>query len=145
MLEYNTKHLSLSELTTFLQDTKGEFPISLDLLLDLNGYAEKLHSYATFINCFNDGELVGLLCCYMNHPPTAYISNVCVKSSFQGLGIFKSMFTMLITKCAEHGFSKIRLEVDNRNVKAMYAYTAVGFVDIADKAKEYTHYMEKNV
>lgn len=119
--------ISLSELHSFMVKTKDHFEIPLDSKVNIRTYAEKLHRYSSvFVGKINE-DIVGVLCCYLNRPPTGYISHICIYAPYQGLGILRNLFNQLKLVAIKRGCSTIMLEVDNSNIKAQTVYKHLGF------------------
>lgn len=142
-LLYSTERPRLQDLQQFLHESSKEFFIPLEQRLDISQYAEKLYENSSFISCWNGKRIVGMICCYTNRPPMGYISNVCVLSTYQGLGIFTRCFNLLTHYCISVGIEEIFLEVSNNNPKAYEIYKHIGFED--DTHKENSMYMKKNL
>lgn len=126
-LLYSFGKLSFEEVWQFLIETNDEFPIPLSLHVDIDAYARKLSTFSDFSICRNQEEIVGMISCYTNNPPTGYISNVCVKREFQGKGVLSKLFRLLVVKGIEKGIHTVRLEVDENNAKALSVYNHLGF------------------
>lgn len=126
-LSYSIERPSLHELLQFLYESSKEFDTPLEQKLDIPQYAQKLYENSSFIICRDNVHIVGMICCYTNRPPIGYISNVCVLSTHQGIGIFKQCFNLLIDYCKSSGIDEIHLEVNNQNHNAYNIYRHIGF------------------
>ena len=128
MLEYSHIMPSLQDIREFFYETNDDFDIPLDQKLNIEEYTQKLYTYSDFFLCYEDDKIIGMLCCYTNRPPDAYISHVCVKSQYQGKGIFKELFKKVEDYCRDNYITSISLEVGCDNLVARSAYEKVGFV-----------------
>ena len=140
-MDFSFGKLSKQEVYNFLLETDKEFPTPLSSKVDIDEYATKISAYSQFSYCMNQGIIIGMISCYTNNPPMAYITNVCVKAEYQKMGIFHKLLNLLILSLHNKDISYIRLEVDNNNLTAQNAYIKNGFT-IKDKASPYSMYME---
>ena len=137
-LLFSFSTLPYQEVRDFLLETNNEFPTPLSESVDINEYAAKLSKLSVFSLCrIPDGEIIGMISCYINRPPVGYISNACVKSSYQGKGIFTSLFSLLKEKASDQAISSLRLEVEESNQKALDIYLHLGFTVL--ERRECTH------
>jgi len=124
------EQLELKELQAFLREqAEDSFPDLKDEER-LTMLSEKWHSYAEICTCRNDiGQLVGMIAFYANQPDgrVAYIPHVYVKRELRGKSIFKMMFYEIVMFLKKNGFKRVRLEVNNNNLNARRAYSAMGF------------------
>ena len=137
MLIYKHETPSLESIREFFYRTDSEFDVPLSQKVNIDKYTFKLYSYAEFFVCYDDDRIVGMICCYMNRPPEAYISHVCVSSEYQGKGIFKELFASLKHVCHSTSIKQITLEVRQLNVKAQKAYRKEGFYIITSNEDSY--------
>ena len=127
-MEFKLSTLTYEEVLRFLKETDNEFQLPLSAKVDLLSYAKKLSEFSMFSYCVENEMIVGMISCYMNRPPEAYISNVCVRSEFRKRGLFLTMFNNLLNCLKELHFSSIRLEVANDNTIARTVYSKLGFL-----------------
>ena len=118
MLIYKHETPSLESIRDFFYLTDNEFDLPLSQKVNIEEYTHKLYTYADFFVCYDNDRIVGMICCYMNRPPEAYISHVCVSSEYQGKGIFKELFATVKHVCHTFSIKQISLEVGLINVKA---------------------------
>ncbi|MBR1731595.1 MAG: GNAT family N-acetyltransferase, partial [Ruminococcus sp.] len=52
---------------------------------------------------------------------------VALDTEYQGRGLGTLMIKKVVDDCADNGYKKIRLEVDNSNIKAVKLYEKLGF------------------
>lgn len=140
-MEYFFGNLEVEQVLAFLLETDKEFQRPLSEKVNLVEYARKLSQYSTFSYCIEQDEMIGMISCYTNRPPKGYISNVCVKSKFQGRGVFGNMLERLLKEVVALEIDVIRLEVDEDNVTAQNVYMKKGFV-FCGNASPSSYYME---
>ena len=131
MLRYERVTPDLSAIRDFFYETDEEFDIPLSQKVDVDEYTMKLYEYSDFYVCFDGVDIAGLICCYTNRPPDAYISHVCVRREYQSRGIFKHMLLHQQTKKAvsfHYQINTISLEVAHKNLRARTVYERLGFV-----------------
>ena len=144
MIDYLFGSLSYDEIYQFLLDTDTAFQTPLSNKVNLEEYARKLSTFSMFSYCRDEGSIVGLISCYMNYPPEAYISNVCVQPYYRNKGLFKKMLEVLIKQLEQTAFTSIRLEVSDDNVLAQIVYKKSGFVPIG-RASYNSQYLVLNL
>ena len=137
MLIYKHETPSLEDIRGFFYRTDSIFDIPLSEKVNIEEYTLKLYTYADFFVCYDDDRIVGMICCYMNRPPEAFISHVCVSSEYQGKGIFKTLFNYVVDQSLEKQFTKILLEVSKLNKKAQTIYCGLDFVVMQQKDNSY--------
>lgn len=143
MLIYKQETPSLESIREFFYRTNDEFDVPLNQKVDIEAYTLKLFTNATFFICYDDENIVGMICCYMNRPPQAYISHVCVSSEYQGKGIFNNLFILLKNNSKMNSINRISLEVGFANIRAQKIYKAKGFIINNQTNKSY--YMSLNI
>jgi len=140
-MKYTFSRLSFEQVYQFLLETDKEFATPLSSKVNIEEYAKKLSDFSHFAYCIDENKIIGMISCYINNPPLGYISNVCVKSSYQKQGVFNTMFLTLIDSLKSLGIKMLRLEVDNNNAKAQNVYLRKGFAFSA-QASEHSKYMD---
>lgn len=140
MLTYKHEKPPLESIREFFYRTDKEFDVPLSQKVNIDEYASKLYTYAEFFVCYDDDKIIGMICCYMNRPPKAYISHVCVDSGHQGKGIFKELFALVKKECSIKSIEMISLEVNKNNYNAQQIYKKLGFVD--SNKTEHSTYMK---
>lgn len=128
MLVFRHETPSLEQIREFFYQTDTEFDLPLSQKVDIEEYTFKLFQNAEFFVCYDEDRIVGMICCYLNRPPEAYISHVCVSADYQGRGIFNELFIHLKKCCTERFINKITLEVNHSNLKAQHIYQKLGFI-----------------
>lgn len=142
MIEYRVGKLSYEEIRLFLNEVDATFSPPLSKKVDLDYLADKLAQFSEFSYCFEKNQIIGLISCYLNRPPEAFISIACVRSEYQNSGIFKELFHLLISKLKLLQIKIIRLEVFDCNDIAQKVYKKVGFTDGGIASKD-SHYYVK--
>lgn len=140
-MDYRFGNLPFEDVYRFLVETDNEFPAPLSKKVNLTDYALKLAHFSEFSFCIEDHSIAGMISCYMNRPPIAFISNVCIRSNYQNMGVFKRLFSNLTTHLKSKGFSIVHLEVSDANIIAQKAYLSVGF-QAKERASNTSHYFE---
>ncbi len=140
MMEFCFGNLGFEQVLTFLRETDKEFKHPLSEKVNLEEYARKLSQYSSFSYCVEQDEMIGMISCYTNRPPEGYISNVCVKSSHQGCGVFSKMLDELLKRSATLGIKRLKLEVNDDNENAIWVYEKWGF-RIIGNASQCSKYM----
>ena len=105
---------------------------------------DKLCTYAEFLIA-EANQLLGYCAVYTNDQQSkvAYISLLCVKKEYQGMGIGKALLQACEELAREKGMTVLRLEVKEDNEKAIRLYSESG-LKINDK-KSNKFIMEKTL
>lgn len=139
-MEFRFGDLTFEQVLAFLLDTDKEFQHPLSEKVNLEEYARKLSLCSSFSYCIGQDEIIGMISCYTNQPPEGYISNVCVKSAYQGQGVFSKLLDELIEKTSTLGIKRLKLEVNDDNENAIRIYEKRGFHTV-EKASQFSKYM----
>ena len=83
-----------------------------------------------------NGSLVGYLSFYTVLDETEIV-NVCVNSSYRGMGIGKKLVASVIEYSKEHGAKKLMLEVRKSNSVAIKLYEGFGFIPVGVSKNHY--------
>lgn len=87
--------------------------------------------------CYEAGEIKAFTAFYKNQEARQlYVSLICVKKSFQKIGLGKQMMDALCGLKGE-GFGTIGLEVMKTNVPAYNFYKKYGFKEQKDRGEKY--------
>ena len=116
----------LSIVTGFADDLFNQAHNNRELLSQL---AKKYSLIAEFYLVEIDGKEAGFIAFYANDTATntGFISMIVVHSPFQGLGIGSILMDLAISVCKLRGLTRLRLEVDVHNDRAMQFYERNGF------------------
>ena len=90
---------------------------------------DKLCTYAEFLIA-EASQLLGYCAVYANDQQSkvAYISLLCVKKEYQGMGIGKALLQACEDLAREKGMTVLRLEVKEDNEKAIRLYRGSGLI-----------------
>lgn len=136
-IQYNT--ISEDELYRYLISVSGLFIPSLEKVVNIKSYANKIYNNALIIESWDDNVLVGIIACYANNNKTkeAYITCVCISKEYQGKGISKILFNHLYDILRLKQFLLVSLEVNKENTKALNLYQSQGFKFNLEKVHSY--------
>ena len=149
-LIYKRKVASTSDIYEHLKKCSKHPVPALDTRVDIQNYAKKLFDYAQTFECWNSGDLVGLLAIYCNDKNynSSFISNLSVISSHYK----QNIASQLLERCIEYtkilGFDSINLEVHIGNIAALSLYKKYGFSQFlyhSNDEKSYYIQMKKNL
>ena len=86
--------------------------------------AKKFLSYATVLECTEDGNSVGFCAFYHNDrkSKSAFLSMIAVNPAFEGKGYASGLLSMAEQICLQSGMASISLEVRNENLRAIRFY-----------------------
>ena len=95
----------------------------------LSQLSEKYSLSADFYVVEIEGKAAGFIAFYANDTDskTGFISMIVVHSSFQGFGIGSLLMDLAISVCKLRGMTRLRLEVNVHNDKALRLYERNGF------------------
>ncbi|SCY04391.1 Acetyltransferase (GNAT) domain-containing protein [Lachnospiraceae bacterium XBB2008] len=107
---------------------------------------KRMTENAIFFVAFDDykeGPL-GYIAFYANDHVTnmAYITSICVRESFQGIGVGSKLLETALNEAKRQGMSTMKLEVLKSNEKAIRFYISKGFRQSSDDLNG-SLYMEK--
>ena len=88
--------------------------------------SELLKPYSRVLVAHVEGKLVGY-CVLWLFPPEAYIANIAVEPSYQGMGVGTALMEKVEEICRDEGISSITLEVRASNRVAQSLYRKFGF------------------
>jgi len=120
------------EINNYLNLCKDDFIPSLDLIVDINNYAHKIHEKSITFETWDKNNLIGLVACYVNdiNKKEAYITNVNVLKYYHGMGIAKTLLQKCINYVKDKEYQKITLEVNIQNHIAKNLYLKLKFSEI---------------
>lgn len=104
----------------------------LDPVTELADFADvfkKIDQYAFFFAAYKGDEVIGYAAMYANNSETkiAYVSLIAVVEEMQRQQIGSSLMEKCIDTAAEAGMTKLRLEVADKNKKAISFYKHFDF------------------
>jgi ribosomal protein S18 acetylase RimI-like enzyme/SAM-dependent methyltransferase len=114
----------------------AEFVPPLRSRVEIGGYARKITQYATRFEAWSNGALVGLVAAYCNdrQQRLAHITTVSVLRNWQGKRIARRLLDKCRSYAKANGFERVRLEVNELNVRATSLYEKLGFRKIGQNA-----------
>ena len=116
----------LSIVSSFANDLFDQAHNNGEFLTQLS---EKYSQSADFYVAEIDGKAAGFIAFYANDTDskTGFISMIVVHSSFQGFGIGTLSMAFVLSVSKRRGITKLRLEVNVHNDKALRLYERNGF------------------
>ena len=113
-----------------LEKFNHAFPRSISSRVnDLDGYAEKLATYGIVLVAVEGDATVGFAAFYANDErgKTAYLTQLAVEGQSRGRGIAMRLMGACMEISRNCGMTRMKLEVDNDNNKAIQFYVRLGF------------------
>ncbi|MDD2284076.1 MAG: GNAT family N-acetyltransferase [Paludibacter sp.] len=129
-LKFRVKTASCEAITAHLTQCADCFAPPLYSYVNIKEYGKKIFDNAVTFEAWDGGKLVGLISAYYNDRETGfgYITNVSAFESYQALGIASNLLDQAIDYGRKNGFSKVSLEVESDNIKALRLYEKHDFV-----------------
>lgn len=132
---FKYKKLSRQDKTVlwdFLGKVDALFPIPLSHKQDIETLCDKLLDLGVVISAYNNLELAGVICGYINDTEnkTAYLSVLCVSPEFQGQGIAKHLVEEFMRESKIQGMEEMFLYTRSTNERAIGLYKKLGFKEI---------------
>ena len=139
------KVTAVQDIYGLLNDFEVIFPHLREKISSFKEYAEKLSQNAEVVKGLIDGKLCGILVYYQNDliNHTAYVSLIGVFEEFRGKKVADLLLEFCESSAKQAGMTKLKLEVDDDNARAIAFYRKKGFIEVA-KGKE-SAYMQKNI
>lgn len=112
----------------FLCDSRFVPPLSSRA--DIKEYTHKIYTNAMRFEAWAEGELIGMVAIYCDNlrQHLGYITSLSVLSKPPATGIASQLLSMGVDYLKQSGFSRVELEVDTENQKAIRLYDRHGFV-----------------
>tara|TARA_B100000959_G_C14529913_1_gene439063 strand:- start:130 stop:564 length:435 start_codon:yes stop_codon:yes gene_type:complete len=96
----------------------------LSTYVDLNSYSKKLESNADRFEYWNNQTLIGLLALYKRvDSNSVFITNMSLIHNFFGKGYANNLINRAVSFYKNEGFSRIDLEVNINNIRAIKFYS----------------------
>ena len=131
-MEYKKGFSSEGIFTSFMKENYRQFSIEFENMCESSHYAHKLFTKSTRYECWDNGNLVGVLCSYFNeNGHFVYIPYLCVLLQYSGRGIASKLMENLIGDSIK-SYSYIDLEVRKGNYRAYQFYKRKGFFEIVE-------------
>ena len=130
VLEFCANQTSAAQIAAHLRACDSAFVPPLSGRVEIDDYAKKIAENAERLEAWAGKVLVGLVVAYCNDTEgrVAFITSVSVLPACQGRGIASQLVTRCIGHAARLGFTRIELEVDQRNAAAGGLYEKHGFL-----------------
>ena len=133
--EINIIKNNTESIYSYLNKYSDNFTPSLRGRINLSAFSEKIYSSAIQFWIKYNNEPIAFAACYFNHPQKkfGYITTISVVEDFQNKGIGIKLLNKIIVYAKSNQFKEIRLEVFNRNEKAINFYLKHGFTVLEQK------------
>jgi ribosomal protein S18 acetylase RimI-like enzyme/SAM-dependent methyltransferase len=134
-LVYKTNSASQSQIHIHLKECSDQFVPPLHQKVNLEEYSRKLFTQATRFEAWDDHHLVGLVAAYLNdhEKNQGYITSVSTAEQHSGKGVASSLMNMCIQHARKKNFKEIKLEVSQKNQRAIQLYQKFNFTAIEVK------------
>lgn len=122
-VSYKVNTSSLDDIKNHLYQCSGSFVPHLDTYVDVDEYSYKIFDRALRFEAYNKNMLIGLIAAYLNvEQGTCFITNVSVLPNYMERGIAATLLNECRRHVTENNYSRIKLEVDERNSRAISFY-----------------------
>jgi len=114
---YTIQAIEYEEFNTFLTDVSQDFIPPLLDRIDVLSLFDKLITYGTFITCYYDQTLVGLIAFYANNQETkrGYISLLAVARKFRGNRIASQLLSIATTESKRKGMTVLEIDTNRKS------------------------------
>ena len=127
-LKYTINISQIDDISDHLKKCSDLFIPALSTRINIDDYSTKLFEKSLRFEAWQQNELVGLIAAYLNEDiGQVFISNVSVLKSFEGKGIGGELLKMSIDFFRNKSVFLIKLEVNNRNIRAVKFYEKFKF------------------
>jgi ribosomal protein S18 acetylase RimI-like enzyme len=126
---YTDNKSSLHDVFQHLKVCDEAFIPRLSSRVNLDAYANKIINNADRYEAWQGDRLAGLIAAYCNAQDkrNAFITNVSVIPSCNGMGIANKLMSHCIQTLQQHSFKQIQLQVAEVNQPAIKLYQKFGF------------------
>lgn len=133
-------------LKNILNDFNDNFtPRLSEKIKNFDDYAKKLLNDAIFYQIKKEDKNIGLLAFYINKKTKiSYLTLIAIKNEYQGYGFGKKLLEMYENISKKEKMDILKLEVFDKNIKAVNFYRKFGFKYFKRASKE-TSYMIKEI
>lgn len=144
-IHFNTNAADLETIHTYLLRRNKDFTPSLSDKLDIYDFASKMYKHANIYTVHENDKVIGLAGCYANDFTTlqAYITNFSIHPNYYGSGLAEELIDYCQEDLVQKGFRSIKLEVNNKNSRAINFYEKMGFSRIQENLENNSMYMLK--
>lgn len=127
-IDYQTNIATIYQIFDHLKECDKEYVPYLSTRVNLLEYATKLYEKGIRIEAWSEKQLIGLIGFYENKKDDCiFISNVSVSNKYYGMDIASTLMKMTIKFAESKNNSEIKLEVNERNGRAIKFYKKMGF------------------
>lgn len=128
-MEFKISCSSEEQLTQFVKSNFIQFPLDFRKMCETTQYTHKLYTKALHFECWEDDELIGLLCAYVNDEGHfAYVPYLCISVKAHNKGIASRLLEQIYSL---KGINYVELEVRISNKSAYNLYRKKGFTEIS--------------
>lgn len=92
---------------------------------------------STYLLVMADERLIGVLGIAKKSKKEAHISNIGIHPDYQNKNIGHYLLNLSFAMAKENGFTKLTLEVDSENIRAIKLYKSLGFYEVKQKSDYY--------
>ena len=128
-INYKTKTATANEIFTHLLECNNSFFPPLTDRVNIEEYSRKIFEKSVTFEAWNEHSLIGLLAAYFNDSSglLAFITSVSVLKGFMSKGVASDLLRKCIEYAIKENFTKINLEVNKEDIKAIGLYRKFGF------------------
>lgn len=133
MIKFNTTQVV--DIYEYLVKVSPYFVPTLDEIVDIKEYAEKIYEFAYRIEYFEEDKLCGFLGYYLNETENfSFITTLSVLPEFRSQGIAQKLMDNLVEKSLLNSkIQRIELEVSIQNLRAHAFYLRNDFKKVQQK------------
>lgn len=127
---------SHKEIESVMNDCSSDFfDQSINNPEIIKALALKFAEYGTFISARKEDKIAGFVAFYANDKIKCcgFLSMIIISHQFQGCGIGSGLLRRCIEQCKKSGMTTLRLEVNEKNERAILFYEKNGFKEISKK------------
>lgn len=123
-VELDKNEFSSKKVERYINKMCNYFIPPLNKIVDINKYSNKLARNADCIFIQNYRKNIGFLAIYTNDysGKIAFISSISIIPKYQGVGISQKLIDFSIEHARKKGMKYIKLEVNEKNIKAIRLY-----------------------
>lgn len=128
-LKYKTKTAKKQEIVSHLKECSGNFIPPLYERINIEEYSKKIEDKSITFEVWSENILVGLVAIYINTTThSAFITNVSILKEYMGLKIAAELIDRCIEYVKQNDLEEIKLEVHEKNAKAISLYKKFAFI-----------------
>ncbi len=137
-------HSNINDIKQHFELLPKDYVDNIKSRVDFELWIAKVTTLSDRYEVWEGDILIALVAIYINQgiDKPAYITNVSIIETKQGLGLSKKLLNYLISDLIDKGFKSIKLEVKKTNVIAINLYKSYGFEITEDNSNDsLTNYM----